>query len=149
MNITFTIKDQNREDLKTISLTKPRKEWLLKKPASLGALLCKLADDAAASNMGTVHYSITDGNQKSPDLRYAQLRFLSKARKALRERKKCSCGSVILCDCHDQCRTCSNCEQANKTYRAIIMAGEKLLMTIEYVATLYDDKRENEDRDDA
>ena len=46
---------------------------------------------------------------------FKETRFFAKARKAVLNKKVCSCKATILCSCHEKCEKCQPCEAGTKT----------------------------------
>lgn len=96
--------------------------------------------------VGNIHFKLEQNNKIYNGLCYTKASFLSKAVKAVKAFKSCiECGNLVLCECHDKCHKCVECETADKTMSAVTRLGDLVFTVSAKFNKQYDDKREQAD----
>jgi hypothetical protein len=67
--------------------------------------------------------------------------------KAIDADKKCECGRLILCKCHEKCELCEPCDAGKKTASVVIDIGKMIHTAASRLNSAYDDAGENAARD--
>lgn len=95
----------------------------------------------------SVNYELQQGTSKYAKPLFTISNFLSKLMKAIDADKKCECGRLILCTCHEKCELCEPCTAGTKTASVAIDLGERIYTAASRLNLAYDDAGENAARD--
>lgn len=93
----------------------------------------------------SVNFELQQGTRKYQKPLFIISNFLSKLMKAIEADKKCVCGALILCKCHEKCDKCEPCEAGTKTASVAIDLGERIYKASSKLNLDYDDERERDE----
>ena len=90
------------------------------------------------------NFYLDEGPKRYTTPIFKETRFFAKARKAVLNKKVCSCGATILCSCHEKCEKCQPCEAGTKTAGVVDRIAIQVIGGMTRFNEQYDDAGEKE-----